>query len=410
MAAVQRHPLKLAFFFICLMLVPIVHLPPADAMGKKPGSLTHTIQNFGPEARLVKVLFEISNDHLDAALREVESLLKVYPNFRLAHLIHGDLLMAHAAPLETLGDVAGAPKDKIEDLREEALARLKRYVGQSHQNQVPDNLVQFDPQQTNAIVVDASKSRLYLFANDNGKPKYVGDYYITVGKNGADKTKEGDQRTPLGVYFITSSLPKDKIGAFYGIGAFPLNYPNEWDRREGRNGHGIWLHGVPSDTYSRPPRASNGCVVLTNQDLKQISHSLQIGLTSVIINDNINWVDESAVEKEKASLDKALESWRKDWESLNTERYLSHYSREFSSGGQNYRDWAQQKRQVNAGKSSLKIDISRVSMFRYPGKDNMVVVTFEQDYHSNNLNNRMRKRQYWHMENGQWRIVYEGAA
>ena len=39
-------------------------------------------------------------------------------------------------------------------------------------------------------------------------------------------------------------------------------------------------------------------------------------------------------------------------------------------------------------------------MFRDPGKDEMIVVTFEQDYQSNNLNNQMKKRQYWIREDG----------
>ena len=51
-----------------------------------------------------------------------------------------------------------------------------------------------------------------------------------------------------------------------------------------------------------------------------------------------------------------------------------------------------------------------MSMFRYPGKDELVVVTFDQDYKSNNLSNVMRKRIYWHKQGGQWKIVDEGAA
>ena len=39
-------------------------------------------------------------------------------------------------------------------------------------------------------------------------------------------------------------------------------------------------------------------------------------------------------------------------------------------------------------------------MFRTPGKDEMVVVTFEPDYQSNNLNNNMKKSQYWIREDG----------
>jgi len=39
-----------------------------------------------------------------------------------------------------------------------------------------------------------------------------------------------------------------------------------------------------------------------------------------------------------------------------------------------------------------------------------VVVSFEQICRSNNLNNPMRKRQYWVKEEGRWKIIYEGTA
>ncbi len=124
-----------------------------------------------------------------------------------------------------------------------------------------------------------------------GTPRYIADYYISSGKNGSQKVREGDKKTPIGVYFVTANVPREKLTDFYGRGAFPINYPNEWDKRHGRSGFGIWLHGTPSDTYSRPPRASDGCVVLSNQDLDRISATLQVGMTPVIISDGIEWID-----------------------------------------------------------------------------------------------------------------------
>ena len=95
--------------------------------------------------------------------------------------------------------------------------------------------------------------------------------------------------TPVGVYHVTANLPRKKLTDFYGSGAFPINYPNEWDRRQGRNGSGIWLHGVPSAVYARPPRASDGCIVLSNPDLLSVGEHVQVGLTPVIIADLPRW-------------------------------------------------------------------------------------------------------------------------
>ena len=54
----------------------------------------------GPEKALSGVLEAIEANRLDLAMQRVEALLSAHPNFRLAHLIRGDLLMARARPLE----------------------------------------------------------------------------------------------------------------------------------------------------------------------------------------------------------------------------------------------------------------------------------------------------------------------
>jgi murein L,D-transpeptidase YafK len=364
-----------------------------------------------PEDRLSSVFQAIEANRLDEALKRVDALIRDHPNFRLAHLVRGDLLLARAQPLQTLGNVAkNVAADKVDGLRAEALARLHGLRQRPAENRLPRQIVQLHPQQKHALLVDSRRSRLYVFANADGRPRLVADYYVTLGKNGIDKAREGDQKTPVGVYHVTANLPRKKLTDFYGSGAFPINYPNEWDRRLGRNGHGIWLHGVPSDVYSRPPRASDGCIVLANADLDSVARFVQVGLTPVIIADEIEWAEAAAVEAERSSLGAALEQWRADWQSRDPERYLAHYSPKFSTGRQDLAAWSAHKRKVNSGKKWIKVGLGRVSMFRYPRERDFVVVTFDQDYRSDRLSNTMRKRQYWVKEGARWKIVYEGAA
>jgi murein L,D-transpeptidase YafK len=273
---------------------------------------------------------------------------------------------------------------------------------------VPRYLLQLRDDQKYALVVDTRRSRLYLYENDAGRPRFVADYYVSSGKNGPQKVREGDEKTPIGVYHITARLPREKLSDFYGIGAFPIDYPNEWDRIQGRNGHGIWLHGTPSNTYSRPPRSSNGCVVLSNADLEEVAHKLQVGLTPVIISEEVQWLSVDDWTNQRKALDREIQRWRADWESLDTDRYLAHYSADFSAPGQNLDSWIRHKRLVNGGKTWIKVKVSNLSMFEDPGKADLVSVTFDQEYRSNNLANAVRKRQYWLREADGWRIVYEG--
>lgn len=363
-----------------------------------------------PDAALGAILQAISHSRLDDALKQTDALIAQYPNFRLAHLIRGDLLMARSRALNTFGNADGAPEDKLSDLREEATARLKAYRNRPPANYVPRYLLQMAPEQEHAIVVDTVRSRLYVYQNDNGRPRFVTDYYITHGKLGSEKGREGDKRTPIGVYHVTASLPPQKLTDFYGNGAFPISYPNEWDKLQGKDGHGIWLHGTPSDTYSRPPRASDGCVVLTNPDLIKLAGFLQIGVTPVIISSTVEWLNIEDWRNERNTLLQQVEAWRKDWESRHVDRYLAHYSRQFRNNEGGYEQWAEQKRMVAAGKSWIKVSLGKLSIFRSPGKQDMAVVTFEQDYRSNNLSNVLKKRQYWQKERGRWKIIYEGFA
>jgi murein L,D-transpeptidase YafK len=364
-----------------------------------------------PEDRLSGVFEAIEGNRLDVALQRVEALIATHPNFRLAHLVRGDLLLARTRTLETFGNVVKTvPQDKVDGLREEAFARLRAMRQRPTDNLLPRYVLQLHAEQKHALVVDSFNSRLYVYANAGGRPKLIADYYVTLGKNGIDKAREGDQKTPVGVYHVTANLPRNKLTDFYGAGAFPINYPNEWDRRRGRNGHGIWLHGVPSDVYARPPRASDGCLVLSNPDLESVGRHVQVGMTPVIIADKVEWAQAESVEAERVTLASAVEQWRADWESRDTARYLAHYSPRFASGKQNYAGWASHKQAVNAAKSWIKVRLDRVAMFRYPLETDFVVVTFDQDYRSNGLNNTMKKRQYWIKEDGRWKIFYEGAA
>lgn len=398
-APVTRRAVAGVVFAVAVMLAPTSR-----------GASERLYSDSGPETQLASIFAEIDAHKLDAALAQTEKLIRQYPNFRLAHLIQGDLLLARSQPLTTIGNAPNAPPDKLSDLREEAIARLRAYREKPGVNFVPRYLLQMQADQKYAIVVDSQRSRLYLYQNDKGRPRFVADYYVTQGKEGSNKTREGDKRTPVGVYHVTSSLPRRNLGDFYGSGAFPINYPNEWDRRHGRSGHGIWLHGTPSDTFSRPPKASDGCVVLTNADLDAISKNLQIGVTPVIISNSVEWLSLDDWQAERAALNKNIEQWRADWESRDVDRYLRHYSKRFQAPGQNFAQFAQQKRQVAGGKSWIKVGVNNLSVFRNPGKEDMVVVTFDQDYKSNNLNNRMKKLQYWIREDGQWKIVHEAAA
>lgn len=361
------------------------------------------------ENLLVKSLLEITQGKNQQALATIDQLLQSTPNFKLAHLVRGDLLMAQGQYLQSFGGVDVNATEAVSDLQNEARVRIERYLSRKNVQKLPDLLMSPSEQQSHVMVVDTDKSRLYLYKNNGNSLSYVADYYITVGKNGVEKQAEGDKRTPIGVYFAKQKLTQP-LADMYGDGAYPLNYPNEWDAQHNRSGSGIWLHGTPSSTYSRPPRASDGCIVLTNQDLKSLAPILQAGKTPVIIANNLKWLDANETSFEHQALKDAVDTWLNDWKSQDTAKYLSHYSQEFSSNGINYQQWAEHKFRVQAGKPKVDISLTGISMFAYPDADKkLVVIDFVQNFSSPVLSNKMQKRQYWIQENNTWKIIYEGA-
>ena len=197
----------------------------------------------------------------------------------------------------------------------------------------------------------------------------------------------------------------------YGDGAFPINYPNAWDQRHNRTGYGIWLHGTPSKVYSRAPKDSNGCVIVSNNDLNTLADFIDEGKTPVIIANSINWINKKEWKKRNDNYNLFVEQWRRDWETRNVKLYLRHYSKEYTGLGKNYDSWVQYKSRVIPTKKFIKVDLSNKSVFLYPDIPDLMVVTFLQDYSSDTFRRKFVKRQYWRMEeDGKWRIIYEGTA
>jgi len=380
---------------------------PALANGSKPG----VPARLDPEIMLIDVYKALAANRLRDAQAKADALVAAYPTFRLGHLVRGDLLLLHTRPIKTFGAAPNAPADKLNNLRDEAIVRLKSLRERPDPELIPRAILQMRDDQKNILLVDAKRSRLYVYQRVNGQFKLTSDYYISQGRLGVNKFKEGDQKTPLGVYYITARLPGARLPEFYGPGALPINYPNEWDKANGRSGSGIWLHGTPSDSYSRPPLSSDGCVVLTNPDLKELSASVEIGNTPVIISEDLKFVSKAHGEADKQAANRMLESWRADLETTDPELLRRHYSRNFKAmRGQNLNNWLDKVQQSNLGARKISVSLRDVTLFRYPDQKDqkeLIVAAFTQEATIGKGKHVTRKRQYWAKEGAQWKIVSE---
>ncbi len=271
----------------------------------------------------------------------------------------------------------------------------------------PSNLFQLPPSVGGALVFDLQANRMHIFEATVGETTPIGDYFVAVGKNGIDKSREGDEKTPIGIYFVSSYIPGATLPAIYGVGAFPITYPNAWDRRLGRTGSGIWIHGTDKDEASLLPQSSRGCLTLRNGDFLAMSQFVRIRRTPVIVSDQVLWTKPAEIEAARAALATAIETWRSDWESRDTAAYFRHYSPEFRTDSLDFASWKAHKRRVNSTKTHIRVGVDDLGIYAYPGEPDLFLVTFEQRYVSNNFRGQKWKHQYWRREAGGWRIVHE---
>jgi murein L,D-transpeptidase YafK len=367
------------------------------------------------ERLLIETADRISEGNINSALKVIKNLIKINPNFKLAHMIHGDLLLIQSHNYDQVSaETSSQFEKKISDLKLELSRRIESF-NNGYKEIIQSKIkVLLAGGIKNLIFVDVKSSRLFVFNNNEGKLKYISDHYVSVGKKGYGKKFEGDKKTPIGTYFIENKITT-KLPDLYGAGAYSINFPSAYDKLNNFTGSGIWIHGTPSTTYSRPPQSSDGCIVLSNQDIKMLASILNETGTPVIISDtgleNISMRDELEINTVKIEILNKIQGWKTSWEEKNIDNYLSYYSEEAKYNGDSYPEWTTHKRNVFKRSQDLQIEIEDISLFEYPGSDHeLILVKFNQNYSSNLLKNDMKKQQIWRRINSEWSIIFEGGA
>jgi murein L,D-transpeptidase YafK len=276
----------------------------------------------------------------------------------------------------------------------------------------PASLIDVAPRYPHAIIAELSTGKLYIYQRQADNNFLLLDTMETsIGKSGYGKNLEGDNKTPVGVYRIVSHLTPTQLDDFYGNAAYPVNYPNAWDKLKERTGFGIWLHAEPIGLTekTRPMLDSNGCIVLSNNDIDKINQYIDIGYTYIVMTPKIKMVAANKIQTLRSNLHERLNEWQAAWEGLQPAPYLAFYSRQFSNLEKDWSEWVKYKTRVNKQKKFIDIGISDIGIYAYPGEESMVWVEYFQTYKSSNFKSTGWKRQLWKFElDGVWRIIYEG--
>ena len=362
------------------------------------------------EARLLEVYKVMAQGEPRRALDLAEKLVRDVPNFQLAQLVYGDLLAARTRTLKVMGDVppasASAGAVALAELKEESQRRVLAVQSRPPEGTVPSQFLKLSPQTRTAIAIDAAQSRLYLFTNTPSGLQLTADYYVSVGKAGTIKSQEGDQRTPLGVYYITSNLDTKVLNDFYGAGAMPLNYPNILDIKRGKSGGGIWLHGTPPQQYSRAPRSTDGCLVLSNPDILALIRRVSVGATPVVVSSQLVWQAAPLLQTQARPFESALNAWRQAKEAGDLNKVLGFYTPDFASYGKSLEQYTPQIRSELKQTKGHAIELKDLSYLHWSDSAETMVTTFGEVVQGRRTG--IHKRQYWVRSGKDWQIFFEG--
>lgn len=362
------------------------------------------------EARLIEILRLIGMADTRNALSKAEKLVSDFPNFQLAQLVYGDLLATRSRSIQGIGDVppeiAESAKQNLLALRSESALRIAAIKQRPPINSIPTQFVALSKRNKHAIAVDTAKARLYLFENNGSEMKLLADYYISVGKQGVGKNVEGDQRTPLGVYFVTSNLDPKSLKDLYGSGALPVNYPNILDLRRGKTGSGIWLHGTPSNQFTRAPQATDGCVAVANPDLERIINTVEIRTTPVVIGQNLNWVLPSNLTNQKQVFADMLQTWASSKRRGRESEFLRFYAPDFGVADMDLNKFSESLKADLKRTDNRPVTIKDISLIRWTDEADTMVATFGEVRDGDAVGRTIR--QYWQRRSSGWKIIYEG--
>lgn len=255
------------------------------------------------------------------------------------------------------------------------------------------------------FVIDKTRQKMYLVKSDApGDLKIINEYKITTGRRSGDKEREGDLKTPEGVYYIAGRVPDSQLTAKFGPIAYSLDYPNFVDRMQKRDGSNIWIHGRDEAIQDF---ITEGCISLDNGQILNLKKYIVINQTPAIILNNLTkYTVESA--NYQAAVKKWAEftdGWAKSWDSGAITEYISYYASNFKDeGGRNLKQFKVYKSALEEQYRWKTVLIDKVSVLV---SDQEAHLKFRQRYLSPTFYSEGQKQLILMPEKSQWKIVRE---
>lgn len=247
----------------------------------------------------------------------------------------------------------------------------------SADEKLPAYLIRLPASVKTVFVAETSAATFHRFDNvAANRIDYGGPAYMSIGENGDGKQRDGDRRTPLGIYFVTEQLDTSRMHEKYGVTAFPLDYPNALDRRAKRTGEGIWVHGVDRRGGERPPLDTDGCISLPNDTLATLESRFLPNVTPVVIAREVAWVGHDDLDEIRAELEAAVNQWANSLQSGDLHAYLSLYDDAFRHWGMNKTEWTAFRAQTLGSRKIQEVTVSELLLLADPVEQGIYLSRF----------------------------------
>jgi murein L,D-transpeptidase YafK len=251
------------------------------------------------------------------------------------------------------------------------------------------------------IVVDKSQQRLSLFER-RSPLKQTRLFTCTTGQIEGDKEKEGDLKTPEGIYFVVQRIGSGLEYIKYGTEAYTLNYPNPVDRIRKKTGYGIWLHGRGEPLT---PLQTQGCVALNNEDLASLGKLLFPGAPVALTESfSLSMGENSREDPVVSALEKKVQAWAKAWSQRSPTMFDFYDKQAYTiAQGEPFARFQAQKERLFRQLPWIRNSIRDIRILQGPG---YWVTWFNQDYRAPNLSTSGVRRLYWARDaRGEFKIL-----
>jgi len=245
-------------------------------------------------------------------------------------------------------------------------------------NLAPAPFISLDCDNDSFIILAVKKThRLYVLSYQDNSIRVEQSYLCSTGKIIGDKQKNGDLKTPEGIYFIRRKINSSELLPKYGAGAYVLDYPNHIDLIDNKNGYGIWIHGTNDPQRLNLSNNTLGCIIVKNEDFIALSKYIELNKTPFIIVDEIQYRNIEHINSDKKEVFNFLEKWEKSWESKNIDEYINLYSRKLIFKQMNFHRFRKYKKRLFKKYSWIELNLSNIQIYR---KSKYIIVNFEQKY------------------------------